>query len=93
MVLSGYLNDLWKYHPLPNEWTWVSGSNLSGQSGTYGSRGIPSASNTPGARANSVTWVDSIGNLWLFGGRRYDTEAYGTPTEIFIKQNLIIYKN
>lgn len=63
---SGNLQDLWKYSPTTNKWMWVSGSNAVSQFGIYSS--TPSVSNTPGPRNNAVTWVDNIGNLWLFGG-------------------------
>ncbi|MBZ5701090.1 MAG: hypothetical protein LAN84_04525 [Acidobacteriia bacterium] len=68
---ASYLNDLWKYSA--GQWTWMSGSNLVGQKGTYGTLGVASASNVPGARSNAVTWTDASGNLWLFGGWGYDS--------------------
>ena len=61
-----YFNDLWEYSK--GEWTWVSGSNSTNQAGTYGTLGTPSSSNVPGARRGAVHWIDSSGNLWLFGG-------------------------
>jgi hypothetical protein len=51
-----------------NEWTWMSGSNSGNQSGVYGTKGVPAAGTVPGARSSAVTWTDSSGNLWLFGG-------------------------
>lgn len=71
---AGYLNDLWRYDG--TNWTWVSGSNTSGQYGTYGSKGVAASSNIPGARAAAVTWIDAGGSLWLFGG--YGQAASGT---------------
>lgn len=66
---AGSMNDLWKYDPVINQWTWMKGSNLINQAGVYGVKGIPSIANTPGARyETSCTWVDNAGNLWLFGG-------------------------
>lgn len=63
-------NDLWKFDG--SNWTWVGGSNLGGQAGTYGTKGISSPSNIPGARANGAAfWRDGAGNMWLFGGRGY----------------------
>jgi hypothetical protein len=67
-VTSVYSNDLWKFDTSTNQWTWVSGSNTTGAMGVYGSLGVASASNIPGARSNAVSWIDSSGNLWLFGG-------------------------
>jgi N-acetylneuraminic acid mutarotase len=69
----GHLNDLWKYDPATDEWTWVSGSNDVEQAGVYGSRGIADPANVPGARQSSVSWIDSSGMLWLFGGHGYDS--------------------
>ncbi|RTL10656.1 MAG: galactose oxidase [Neisseriaceae bacterium] len=65
---SGILNDLWSYNPANNQWTWIGGSNESNAFGNYGSLGSVAASNQPGARMDGIGWVDSSGNLWLFGG-------------------------
>jgi hypothetical protein len=64
---QGYLNDLWKYNG-NGWWTWVGGSNTVNQVGNYGSRGAAATTNFPGARWGMVSWIDSSGNLWLFGG-------------------------
>lgn len=61
-------SDLWSFDPATGEWTWVSGSDIKGQIGVYGTKGVASASNLPGAREASASWRDSSGNLWLFGG-------------------------
>jgi N-acetylneuraminic acid mutarotase len=67
-----YLNDLWEYNPTTNEWAWVSGSNTIDQPGVYGTLGTPAATNVPGARNGSVSWTDTSGHFWLFGGQGYD---------------------
>lgn len=64
----GALNDLWKFNPETNQWTWVKGSKLSNDFGSYGTKGTASAANLPASRSDAVTWVDANGNLWLFGG-------------------------
>jgi len=66
------LNDLWKYSS--GEWTWVAGSSAVNQPGVYGTKGTPAANNIPGARWFGVTWTDSSGNAWLFGGNGFDSE-------------------
>jgi N-acetylneuraminic acid mutarotase len=76
----GYLNDLWKYDPSTAIWTWISGSNVSDQTGDYGTKGTESASNVPRSRYGSVTWLEprpstSSSNLWLFGGYSRDNSA------------------
>ena len=65
----GKLGDLWKYNPLTNIWTWMSGFNTVNQNGQYGALGVPSATTIPGCRYGSGSWADGNGNLWLFGGR------------------------
>jgi len=68
---SGSLNDLWEYSTSTGQWTWISGSSATNQNGTYGTKGVGSVSNTPGARDSAFSWVDASGNLWLFGGRGF----------------------
>jgi N-acetylneuraminic acid mutarotase len=63
-----YLNDLWKYNPSTNQWTWIKGDNIVNQYGIYGTKGVPAAANKPGGRNGSVSWIDATGKLWLFGG-------------------------
>src|SRR5262249_32870383 len=70
-------NTLWKYSPSTNEWTWMNGSKSSDKAGVYGILGIPDADNTPGSRYMSASWIDSSGNLWMFGGYGYDGGAFG----------------
>jgi hypothetical protein len=79
---TGLLNDLWEFNasaylnqnpPIlttyPGQWTFVSagGSRLINQQGIYSG-----GTKVPGARVNSVTWVDNAGNFWLFGGYGFD---------------------
>ena len=71
----GYLNDLWTFNPGTGIWTWVSGSKLSNQAGTYGAQGKAAIGNAPGGRTSASTWVDSLGNLWLFGGIGVDSAS------------------
>ncbi len=65
---SGY-SDLWKFDVFSNEWTWIKGPNTPGNTGTYGTQGVPSTLNNPSGRwETAVTWTDATGDLWLFGG-------------------------
>lgn len=66
---AGLLNDMWMFDVQSRQWTWVAGSASRYAAAAYGTQGVASASNTPGARAGGMTWVDSQGNLWLFGGQ------------------------
>jgi Galactose oxidase, central domain len=80
-----FQNDLWSfnastfnatnYTTLTGQWTWASSTNansaLFDQPGVY----PPSANPYPGARTNAVTWTDSAGNFWMFGGYGYDGQS------------------
>lgn len=46
-----------------NLWFWISGADTSEQSGTYGTQGTGASGNVPGARMESVSWIDNSGNL------------------------------
>jgi N-acetylneuraminic acid mutarotase len=68
----GWLNDLWKFSPSTKEWVWISGDNVINQFGIYGTKAQAGAANIPGGRQSGVSFIDSSGNLWLFGGEGYD---------------------
>jgi len=78
---QGYLGDLWKYSPATGKWVWIFGTTVSvdvfsgGPKGVYGSLGAPAPDNLPAPRAYPAGWVDSDGNLWLFGGLGYDANG------------------
>ncbi len=38
------------------QWTWVGGSKLLNQKGTYGTLGVAAAGNIPGARTSAASW-------------------------------------
>lgn len=65
---SDDMNDLWKYTPASNEWTWLKGNNSAAELGVYGIQGVPAAINRPGSRSFGASWTDNANNLWLFGG-------------------------
>ena len=90
--VNGYLNDLWKFDPklgANGEWTWMSGSNsvgvpFGGPSGVYGTLGTAATTNIPGGRYGSVSWIDSLGNLWIFAGNGIDsTGAQGDLNDLW----------
>ncbi len=67
-VGNGPLNDLWKFDLSKKEWTWVAGSDLGSQAGTYGTEGAFAAANSPGGRYSSAQWIDQSGDFWIFAG-------------------------
>jgi hypothetical protein len=82
---GGLLNDLWKFDPklgAEGEWAWMGGSDIapssssngeSGEPGVYGTLGTASPRNAPGGRVSPASWVDSSGNVWIFGGSGLDS--------------------
>jgi hypothetical protein len=68
-VTSAYgdINDLWRYMPSTNEWTWMKGTKLKSQVPIYGTLNVAAASNCPSALSGGACWVDSVGNLWGTG--------------------------
>jgi N-acetylneuraminic acid mutarotase len=69
----GNLNDLWRYSPSTGLWTWLNGGNGINATGVYGTQGTAASGNAPGARYSASSWIDTSGNLWLFGGVGYDS--------------------
>ena len=69
---QGALSDVWKYNPTSNQWTWMNGSKTADTPPVFGTQGVASASNTPGGRGGSGSWIDASGNLWIYGGMGYD---------------------
>ena len=74
----GFLQDLWRYNIGTGEWTWMSGSTVINQQGTYGTLGTPAPANVPGARVLAASWTDTSGNLWVFGGVGFDSAGVAT---------------
>lgn len=72
---TGYQNDMWRYDPGTNLWTWEAGTNsvyTGGAIYTYtpGTLCVEAASNVPApAETNEARaqWTDSCGNFWFFG--------------------------
>jgi len=65
---NGDMNDLWKYCPSENKWSFIKGSQFSGAPVNYGTIGVPSITNDPGARNGSHSWYDGNSKLYLFSG-------------------------
>ncbi|MFO0319853.1 MAG: kelch repeat-containing protein, partial [Neisseriaceae bacterium] len=79
----GFLNDGWKYDISTNTWTWMSGESQVNQFGDYGTKGIVSVTNMPGSRSNTISWKDSSGNLWIFGGYGYGATESGSLNDLW----------
>ncbi len=92
-----YLNDLWRFDLVSNNWTYIKGSTANNQPGTYGTIAVSSATNKPGAREYPLTWVDSNLDFWILGGWGYansntfgllsDLWKFNVPTPIITSNN------
>jgi len=50
-------------------WTWVKGTTAVNDTGNYGVIGVSSPTNLPPGRGLGIaSWVDTSGNLWMYGG-------------------------
>ncbi|HYV94318.1 MAG TPA: kelch repeat-containing protein [Chitinophagales bacterium] len=79
-----FFSDLWKYDPVTNEWTWMRGTGLASQPAVYGTQGIPSPNNYPGARSfGARSWTDDSNYLWLCGGTGYDAFSSGELNDLW----------
>jgi hypothetical protein len=66
-------NDLWKYDPYSNQWTYFNGATglSSKTAGVYGTKNLPAQSNQPGSRGYGpgVAWVDNkTAKFYMFSG-------------------------
>jgi hypothetical protein len=72
---GGWFNDLWKWNG--KNWIWINGDSTKNNFGRYGQKKIDNPNNQPGSRVSSMSWIDSKGNLWLFGGEGLATNGGG----------------
>jgi hypothetical protein len=60
------LNDLWRFNG--TNWVWVSGTNILNHLGVYIKKGGKYPNSVPRGKINPSSWIDSLNNLYLFGG-------------------------
>lgn len=70
----GALSDLWKYDG--NNWTWMAGTNVANTTANWGTKGVLSATNTPGGRQTPLFCGPTVNKLRLAGGYAYLNSAY-----------------
>ena len=78
-----YLNDIWLYDPVINNWAWFAGSQLINALGVYGTQGVPSPFNFPGARMTSCMWLDTFGDVYIFGGTGFSSSPMGNLNDLW----------
>ncbi|MES2622500.1 MAG: kelch repeat-containing protein [Bacteroidota bacterium] len=64
-----FYNDVWRYQPTSNNWTWISGTDIANHLGNYGPLCSSSVNYCPSARKETrARWKDSCDRVWLYGG-------------------------
>ena len=74
-----YVGDLWRYNITTDEWTWMKGDTTMGAPAVYGTKGVSSPTNFPGARICYSRWQDNNDDFWIFGG----TSITGTTNDVW----------
>lgn len=68
--------DLWMYNRKTNNWVWKGGKQKNDEPfANYGTLGVSSITNIPGARRDGKSWVDQEGNFYLYGGYGFDEKS------------------
>jgi N-acetylneuraminic acid mutarotase len=76
-----YVNDLWRFNPTTQVWTWMNGTDpTSGFLGVglYDPPGTTNG-NVPSSRSFATAWTDATGNFWLFGGDAVSEDVVMAP--------------
>lgn len=60
----------------------MSGPIATDGPGSYGTLGTSAAGNQPGVRQNMASWIDTSGNLWLFGGGGGYNSSQGIAADV-----------
>jgi N-acetylneuraminic acid mutarotase len=76
------LNSFWLYKPATNNWTWIGGSNFVNQIGQYGTQGLGSTQNIPGARKGG-SYAIINNKFYLFGGYGYGQNSLGSLNDLW----------
>ncbi len=65
---AGVFDDVWRYTPGNNQWTWIKGSSKAAAPAIYGTIHTGAVPNTPGARQLGAVGRDASGDPFVFGG-------------------------
>ncbi len=60
-------NDMWRFNPSTNNWTWMSGNSVGNTNGVNGIKCIADSANNPHYAIESrATWIDANDNFWAY---------------------------
>ncbi len=61
-------NDLWRYNPTTDEWTYFGGDGANAPNGVFNIMTVQSPTTWPGGKLHgSPSWVDLNNDLWIYG--------------------------
>jgi len=75
------MNTIWRFDG--TFWTWVGGDKTNASTGTYGTKGVANSANRMGSRNGVAGYVDSSGNIWLYGGLGYVSSGTGVTGDLW----------
>lgn len=76
--------EMWEFNPIAKEWTWISGLDSANAPPVYGTQGVASDTSNPSGREMAATWVDLLGNFWLFSGYSIDGQLNNGPADLWM---------
>lgn len=66
---GGRTNELWRFNPTTNNWTWMSGDSTVNSFPVHGTLCVSATTNKPESNSNDLaSWLDDYGNLWFYEG-------------------------
>jgi hypothetical protein len=80
---AGKLSDMWRFDRAAGAWVWMQGPQAPNATAVFGTLGVPTISNMPGARDDAQWWLDRGGRVWIFGGSGYDASANGKLSDLW----------
>jgi len=68
---------------LAQDWIWVKGSSTGNSPGTFGTKGIEDAANTPPGLESPAAVCDNSGEFWIFGGHGLISTNWGYSSDLW----------
>ena len=78
---AGFSTDLWNFDCKRNMWVKIMGEKKC-LAGYYGEKGKANEKSIPGCRRGAVSWTDSEGHLWMFGGEGASSDPHTISNEV-----------
>ncbi len=70
---NDFNREMWQYDPAIDQWAWMGTFDYT----RHGIKGSGTSNTSPGGRIHAnVSWTDSTGNLWIYGGLYFDPNIW-----------------